>query len=152
MSDAKTQTDVPLAREFRTQGCYLGRVPKGADLVGYLEEFVREKGVRAGVLGAVGVVQRARLAFFDAETRRYVVTEISGHREIASSSGNVSLRDGRPVVHLHAVLSDDGGRTSGGHVLDGTQAFYVEFWVLALEGQPFERGPDPATGVTGWVK
>jgi len=142
-----------LIREFRGGAWFAGRVPKGADLATYIDDFVRGKGIRSGVLGVIGVVQKARLGFLDADTGKYIITEIDSHREIASCSGNVSLRvDGRPGIHAHIVVSDAEGRTAGGHLLDGTVVHYAEFWVATLDGQPFERGLDPATNVTGWVR
>lgn len=150
-SQVRAQGGTP-PRKFRGGAWWMGRVPKGADLLGFLDAFVREKGIRAGVVGVIGVVARARVGFFDAETGQYVVTEADGHREIAACSGNVSLRDGRPAVHAHVVLSDDKGRATAGHLLEGTETHYAEFWVAALEGRAFERGPDPETKVTGWVR
>lgn len=142
----------PPPREFRVGVWHLGRIPKGADLLGFLDAFVWEEGIRAGVVGVIGVVAGARVGFFDVEAGHYVITEVAGHREIAACSGNVSLRDGRPAVHAHVVLSDEKGRATGGHLLEGTEVHYAEFWVAAFEGQAFERGPDPETKVTGWVR
>ncbi len=130
----------------------MGKIPKGADLAAFLDEFVRERNIRSGVLGVIGVVAKARVGFFDTEAAKYVVTDLPSHREIASCLGNVSLRDGRPGVHAHVVFSDEKGQTTGGHLLDGTIVHYAEFWVASLDGQAFERGLDPATNVTGWVK
>jgi len=130
----------------------MGRIPEGADIITYLDRFVREKAIGSGFLGLIGVVEKARLGFLDAGTGRYVITEIGEHREVASCVGDVSLRDGNPAIHAHAVLSDREGRTAGGHVLDGTVAHYVEFWISSLVGTPFERGLDPETNVTGWVR
>ena len=148
-----TVQHIGLARRYGVRAVHMGRIPRGADLVPWLDSFVQEQGIASGVVGAVGVVERARLGFFDTVAGRYIVTEVDGHREIAALAGDVSLRpDGRPGVHCHAVLSDPAGETRGGHVLEGTPVFYAEFWVLDLEGQAFARERDPETGVTGWVR
>lgn len=147
-----TETSAPLPRKFTPGGWFLGRIPRGSDLVGYLDRFVQDQGIRSGTLGVIGVVEQARLGFFDTEAGRYVVTEVGEHREIASCLGNVSLRDGLPAIHAHAVVSDAAGHAVGGHVLEGTIVHYAEFWLAALEGEPFERGHDPDTNVLGWVR
>ncbi len=142
-----------LDREFRSGPYYMGKVPKGADLPAFLDGFVQDRGIRSGVVGVIGVVEKARLGYYDTKAGKYVVTAIDHHREIASCLGNVSTRvDGRPGVHAHIVVSDPEGRTAGGHLLEGTTVHYAEFWIIALEGQPFERGLDPETNVTGWVR
>lgn len=147
-----SKQDQPAPRAFRGGDWHMGRVPAGADLLGFVDKFVKDNEIQSGVLGVIGVVSRARVGFFDPETGRYVVTELDGHREIASCLGNVSLRDGAPAVHAHVVLSDRKGEARGGHLLEGTLAHYAEFWIVTLEGRAFERGPDPETKVTGWVR
>jgi len=142
----------PLPREFKVKRWFMGRVPKGADLASYLDEFVRDRDIRSGALGVIGVVSAARLGFFDIQAGDYVVTRVDGHREIASSVGNVSLRDGQPAVHVHLVVSDREGRTTGGHLMEGTVVHYAEFWIAVVDGPAFERGHDPETNVTGWVR
>lgn len=140
-------------REFRGMVYHMGNAPKGADLPGYLDQFVRAKNIRSGVLGVIGVVEKVRLGFLNVETGNYVITEIGDHREIASCIGNVSIRaDGQPGIHAHIVVSDPDGKTTGGHLLDGTTVHYVEFWIAALEGEPFQRAFDPETKVTGWTR
>lgn len=142
----------PGPRRFAHGGWLMGRIPRGADLAGFLDGLVREQGITSGALGIIGVVERARLGFFDTVAARYEVTEVPEHRELASCLGNVSLRDGHPAVHLHAVLSDVAGGTVGGHVMEGTVVHYAEFWLAALDGQAFQRGHDPGTNVLGWVR
>ncbi len=139
-------------RQYRLGQTYLGKVPKGADLAAYLDGFLADKGIRAGAVGVIGILERARLGFYDTGAGKYVVTEVPNHCEIASCLGNISLRDGRAGVHAHIVVSDAEGRTLGGHLLEGCAVHYAEFWILAFEGQPFERGLDPVTNVMGWVR
>lgn len=132
----------------------MGRIPKGSDLAGYLNEFVLAKDIRSGILGVIGVVERVKLGFLDVGSGSYVITEIDSHREITSCGGNVSLGvDGRPAIHAHLTVSGPDGATAGGHLLDGTRVHYAEFWIAALEGRPFERAPDPKVGLAaGWVR
>ncbi len=142
-----------LIREFRGGAWFLGKVPQGADLAAFLDEFVRAKGIRSGVIGVIGVVTKAKLGYLDASNGKYIVTDVASHREIASCQGDVSIKvDGKPGVHAHIVLSDPQGHTLGGHLLDGTTVHYAEFWVATFDGLPFERGFDASTNVTGWVR
>jgi len=152
LTDTSTTSAGPPPRDYQGTRWVMGRVPAGSDLAAYLDALVRERNIRMGVLGVIGVVRQARLGFFDTEARRYIVTEVDGHREIAAASGDVSLRDGLPAVHVHLVLSDAEGRTAGGHLLEGTVVHYAEFWLQVLDGPAFERGLDPETGVMGWVR
>jgi len=63
--------------------------------------------------------------------------------------GNVSLKDGEPFVHAHAVLSDEKGNTRAGHLLEGI-VFAAEVHLSQLEGPKLERKYDEVTGLSLW--
>jgi uncharacterized protein len=63
--------------------------------------------------------------------------------------GNISLKDGEPFVHAHAVLSDDEGKVRGGHLLGGT-IFAAEVHVTELLGETLARRLDNVTGLSLW--
>ena len=62
----------------------------------------------------------------------------------------MSLKDGKPFLHLHAVLGDTKLRAWGGHLFHGSRIFAAEALLLRLQGQPLERRPDPVTGLALW--
>lgn len=141
---------VVLVREFSTGRCLVGRLAPGDDLLEALESLVREKDIRSGQIQFLGALQKGALGYYDQETRQYRTLVLDRHLEIASGAGNVSLRDGRPAVHAHLVLSDAEGRCWGGHLVPGNVVFACEFWVLALAGEPWSRYPDQFTGLNLW--
>ena len=70
--------------------------------------------------------------------------------EIISCTGNISLKEGVPFVHAHAVLSDEQGKTIGGHLFSETPVFAGEFYIQELTGSPFSRKHDEETGLMLW--
>jgi predicted DNA-binding protein with PD1-like motif len=71
--------------------------------------------------------------------------------EILSGIGNVSLKEGRPFVHLHLTLGDDTGRRRGGHAMPGCRIFAAEAAILKAEGPNKHRVYDEATGLFLWA-
>jgi predicted DNA-binding protein with PD1-like motif len=69
---------------------------------------------------------------------------------ILSCTGNISLQDGKPVVHAHFSLVDMEGRIFGGHALSESTIFAGEVHLTALSGPPLERIYDPTTGLMLW--
>ncbi len=122
---------------------------RGEDLLDGLNAAVGELGLQAATLQVIGGLDAARLGYFDAERGDYVVTE-SGHVEIASGLGNVSLRDGAPFIHLHLVVSDADGGCRGGHAMEGCAAFVVEAYLRALGGKAPERQAVPGMSLKVW--
>jgi predicted DNA-binding protein with PD1-like motif len=140
-----------LAKPVRPVRVLMGRLAHSEDLLDGLTELCVKEDVRAGRLEAIGAVQRARLAFYDQQAREYQFFELDEPLEITKLSGNVSLKDGKPMVHAHVTLADRAGRAIGGHLAPGTVVFACEFVVEVFEGADFIRGYDQATGLPLWT-
>ncbi|MEW6546522.1 MAG: DUF296 domain-containing protein [Bacillota bacterium] len=139
-----------LVREFGTGRCLMGRLSPGDDLLGTLEALVRERSITSGQVQFIGALQKGALGYYDQTVRQYRVITLDRHLEIAAGMGNVSLRDGQPMVHAHLVLSDEEGHCWGGHLVPGNVVFACEFALLVLEGEPWSRYPDDYTGLALW--
>ncbi|CAL8395378.1 unnamed protein product [Arctogadus glacialis] len=120
------------------------RFGPGQELLGGLQAFVEERGLRAPfVLTCVGSVTKAtlRLANASAENTNEVL-QLNERLEIVSLVGTLNA-----PAHLHVCLADGAGRTLGGHVLGGLEVFTTAEVVLGeAPGLLFDRQMDPATG------
>ena len=125
------------------------RLKHDADLVQSVTELVRSKGVEAGSFTAIGALKRARLGYYDQKRHKYREMKIDAPHEIASCIGNVSLKDGKPFIHAHVILSDEMGDTRAGHLWEGT-VFSAEVHLRQLEGPKLERKYDEVTGLLLW--
>lgn len=119
---------------------FLLRVPRGVEFLGFLKEFAKKNEVKKAVVMAIGSFDEATLAFYDLETRKYEPIEVKERTELVSLSGNISLMDGEPFPHIHAVLSRRDGSTVGGHLMRAT-VFMVELYVTEVPGPLLERKP-----------
>lgn len=129
---------------------YIGRLSHGADLLEEMTAICRELGIRFGRIEAIGAVKKARLAYYDQAEQRYDHFEINEPLEIASLIGNVSVKDGQPMVHAHVTLADENGKTYGGHLAPGTVIFAAEIVIQSFNEEPLERGNDEETGLPLW--
>ncbi len=146
---ALQEASMTVVAEFQPGRAFLGRLPEEGDLVAFLSDFCQKKGVQAGWISAIGTVRRAVLGYFDQERQQYRRISIENEMEIAACQGNVSLKDGKPFVHLHILLSDEEGATFAGHLFEST-LFVGEFWLQELLGPALERHPDPRSGLSLW--
>jgi len=129
---------------------FVGRLLRGNDLLGAITERCRAAGVRLGRVEAIGAVERARVGFYDQGERAYRFLEFAEPLEILALKGNVSLRDGEVMAHLHITLGDAEGRACGGHLAPGTVVFACEYIIEAFDGAELHRGLDAATGLPLW--
>ena len=122
---------------------------QGEDLLEGLNRAVEELGVQAATLQVIGGLEQAAVGYFDPEAAEYRVTP-TGHVEIAAGLGNVSLRDGRPFIHLHLVVSGPDGSALGGHAMEGCRAFVVEAYLRKLDGPAPVRREVPGMTLKVW--
>jgi len=128
----------------------MGKLSYGCDLLEELTRVCTESGITLGRIEAIGAVQKARIGFYDQETRTYGFCTFDHPFEISNLIGNVSLKDGKPFVHAHLTLCDDDGKAFGGHLAPGTVVFACEFVIEAFDGPAFNRSPDEETGLPLW--
>ncbi|HUS74654.1 MAG TPA: PPC domain-containing DNA-binding protein [Methanothrix sp.] len=138
-----------LIKDFRQGRIFFARLDHGADIISQIANLAEGNGIETCALSAIGALSRATLGYYDQVSQEYGKISADEPVELASCSGNISLRDDRPFVHAHAVLSDRTGRTWGGHLTCGT-VFAVEVCLQELSGLPLKRVPDSITGLTLW--
>jgi len=126
------------------------RVPPGEDLYEYLSAFCINRRIRFGAITAIGAVSKATIGYYDQKGKKYFKTVLQEELEIVSCNGNVSLKEGKPFLHLHIALSDTKLYTYGGHLFPGSVVFVAEATIQEFKGKPLVRNLDQAAGLPLW--
>lgn len=137
-------------REVRPRRTIVARLDFHADLLTELTEICQREDIRLGRITGIGALTQAKLGFYHQESRQYQTLVLDHPVEILSLLGNVSIKDGLPFVHAHAVLGNDKGYAFGGHLMTGSTVFACEVQIDELGGEEFTRGHDDQTGLTLW--
>ena len=140
-----------IIKKVKTRELFMGKLNHGSDLLEEINGICRKENIRLGRIEALGAVQKARLGFYNQQTHEYNYFTIDQSLEILNLVGNVSLKDGNPIVHAHITLADKTGKAYGGHLALGTMVFACEFMLEAFDGPVFERGFDEETGLPSWT-
>jgi predicted DNA-binding protein with PD1-like motif len=83
-------------------------------------DFATQESLSAASLTAIGAFERATLGWFDLANKTYKPIHIESQCEGLSLLGDIALGDdGKPSVHMHAVMGLSDGTTRGGHFLKG---------------------------------
>lgn len=136
-------------RNFEQGRCFLARLDLDAEIISQIADLAKREEIATGAFSVIGALKQAELACYDQTAHEYRTITVKGPVELVSAWGNVSLRDGQPFVHAHAVLADSEGRTRGGHLMKG-EVFAAELCLQELVGEPLIREHDPATGLYLW--
>jgi uncharacterized protein len=92
----------------------------GEEAFNAIQEFAGTRGIGAASVTAIGAFERATVGWFDFSARTYRRIPIDEQCEVLSILGDIGRDDqGKPSVHLHAVLGLSDGSTRGGHFLEG---------------------------------
>jgi predicted DNA-binding protein with PD1-like motif len=91
---------------------------KGDEVMQGLRDFASENQLTAGHFTAIGALSDVTLGFLDPATKEYEPIRIDEQVEALSLVGDISLEDGAPRVHAHAVVGKRDGRAYGGHLLE----------------------------------
>jgi predicted DNA-binding protein with PD1-like motif len=125
---------------------YVLAFDKGQEMMASLLAFARKERLTSGGLTGIGAVSGAVLAFFDRKAGEYKHIPVAEQAEVASLIGNVSLVDGEPFLHVHAVLGLPDGSARVGHVLEAHVWPTLEV-VLTTWTQRVRRDRDKDTGL-----
>lgn len=136
-------------KNFKQGRSLLIRLDHGSDIIAEMTEIAGNLEIVTGVFSAIGALSSAELGYYDQVKHEYGKIAVEEPVELVSFSGNISVRDGQPFVHAHAVLADRDGKVLGGHLMKGC-VFAAEVHLQELLGQPLVRVHDPTTGLKLW--
>lgn len=127
------------------------RLMPGSDLLGGLNAAAAELGFEAATVQVLGAVRSLSVTYFDQQTKKYA----EPHRyetgmEVSGGIGNVSLKDGKPFVHIHVAGADREGRAYAGHLIEGSEVYMIEAYFRAFEGTAPVRELDEEVGLPVW--
>lgn len=133
------------------------RIKSGSDLLLSLKKLVEENEIRAGVIvSGVGLLGKAYIRNvkmfpekFPISDKHRAIVSFDGPLEILSLSGNISLIDGKPSIHVHATLSFYDGTgidVVGGHVVEGCIIFsFAEIIIMEIGNISMQKSFDMET-------
>jgi uncharacterized protein len=135
---------------YKLKRTIIGQFPHGTDLLEGLTQLVQKENIRCGRIHGIGATTHAVVAYYDQNTKKYNSMEFKGGMEILNLQGNVSIREGKPFVHVHILLGDSQGKVFGGHLLPGTKLWACEVFIDEFEGEELVRAQDEKTGLFLW--
>jgi uncharacterized protein len=136
---------------YKTGRTFVGRLNFKDDLLNEITSACKKYKIYSGFISIIGAVQNAKLGYYNQSKKSYTgCVELKQKLEIASCTGNISIKDGEIFVHAHIVLADYKGKAYGGHLMPGTSIFAAEYYITELLGKKLHRVKDPSTGLPLW--
>lgn len=105
---------------------------RGELLMDSLSKFAKENNVSGGFVSGLGGAAWAELGFYHLDKKQYSWKKFNQLMEVTSLNGNLALKDGEPVWHIHTTLSDENLQAIGGHLKDLEVAGTMELFLHVI--------------------
>jgi hypothetical protein len=77
---------------------------------------VKKYKIKAGLVNVIGALKQVTIGYYDLNTKNYYFKTYDEDFELISCMGNISYKEGDPIVHLHISLGKDNYEIIGGHL------------------------------------
>lgn len=128
------------------------RLHAGEEIHAALLEVCAHYGITAAyVISGVGMLKDPLLGWYDIPNQQYHEQRFEGRHELLNLAGNVSLRDGAAMCHLHVTCSHTDYSCFGGHLFSSEVGLTCEVLLIALPGVDMHREIESEFGLPGLV-
>ncbi|MBS0537636.1 MAG: DNA-binding protein [Proteobacteria bacterium] len=119
----------------------------GEEAFAAITKFATDNDLSGASLTALGAFERCTVGWFDLKTKSYKPIEIDEQCEALTLVGDIATGDdGKPSVHIHAVVGLSDGTTRGGHLLEATVRPTLEV-TIEESPTPLRRRKRPELGI-----
>jgi len=125
---------------------HIFRIKPDQELLGSIQAFCKKNGISSGIItGIIGSLNSTKLGFLKGLPGKYISKELKGPLEIVAAQGSIALCEGKLVLHIHMLVSDE-NRAIGGHLIEARVFSTAEVVIQELDRQ-IERKLDNYTGL-----
>lgn len=138
-------TSADIVRAVSTPTGFLMVLRQGDDAFAALEQLAADYTVPSASFVGFGFAGEVTFGFFDFDSRKYLPRTFHDV-ELASMTGSLGWKDGRPSIHAHGMAGRKDFAAVGGHLLGlkvGTGSLEI---TVTVHGRRLERAVDPAVG------
>jgi predicted DNA-binding protein with PD1-like motif len=137
---------VKLIKDTPEEKVYAVVFLKGDEALSGLTDFATQYKVQDAHLTGIGAVSSATVGWLDIPHKIYHRIAVTQQVEVLSLMGDIGAFNGKPVVHMHAVMGRQDGTTVGGHVWELNVNPTLEVFVT-VNDVPLKKRADDASGI-----
>ena len=110
------------------------RLDKGEEICEQLLAVAQKEQIVGASVSGIGAVSDFVVGLFDPEKKQFGENHFIGYYEVTALNGNLSIKDGKPYLHLHMSCADAQGNVVGGHLAKATISLTGEIFIQILNG------------------
>ena len=129
--------------ESKIKRMIVGKIEPGEDLIDAILKIVNKHNITTGLVNCIGALKTFTIGYFDFESKKYLTRTINEYVELISCIGNITFKNGEPIIHLHISLGTRDYNVIGGHLLQPSIVSVTgEVYILEID-KKIERMNDP---------
>lgn len=105
----------------------------GEELISTLVSFASSETLTSATMIGIGALRDVELGYYWLDRKDYKRQKFPEIVELVSCIGNLSLREGKPFIHLHVALGREDYSIFGGHLFSGIVAVTAEIVLRPVE-------------------
>lgn len=125
---------------------YLVRLFRGEKIIEKLIDFSKIHNIKSGTINGIGGASSIELGYYSLETKSYLWKSFPQIHEVLSLSGNISIVDEKPFIHIHVVISNSSFECFGGHLKEAEVGATLEVKISEFDFR-IERRTDDEIGL-----
>lgn len=134
--------------ESKIKRVIVGKVEPDEDLIDSIIKMIEIYNIKSGLINCIGALKKFNLGYFDFDSKKYLRKEFDMFVELVSCMGNISFKDGEPIVHLHVSIGTKDYTMLGGHLFQPSIVSITgEVYIFEID-KKLNRAEDPQFGLS----
>ncbi len=102
--------------ETKIKRVVVGKIEPDEDLVDSIISIVKKHDIQSGFIKCIGALKTFTIGFYMIDSREYKMKTYNENVELISCIGNITYKDGEPLIHIHVSLGRNDYSVIGGHL------------------------------------
>lgn len=125
---------------------YVLRLEIGDEIIQSIKTLCKQEGITAGTVQGIGATDCIDIGYYSLESKKYHTVNFNEQFEIISLTGNISVKDNEPYLHLHGAFSRADYSVVAGHLNSAVISITAEIFVTSLNATLY-RAVSAETGL-----
>ena len=115
---------------------FLVTLAEGEPIMSTLTQICQERNLSGATITGIGAICKAELGYYQLASKSYLRKTFEDEHELVSATGDFSLKEGEPFVHMHISIADSSFQMYGGHLFEAYVTATAEFAITELTALP----------------
>ena len=106
---------------------------KNDEIFESINKVINQENLKCCSITGIGAIKNVVLGAYPSKIKKYIKKTFNDEYELTNLSGNISLRDKKPFIHIHINMSDEDCKAYGGHLFSANIAVTGEIIIDIID-------------------